>query len=161
MIQFIVNLILLILVCILYISIYLWIEELKKQGCDCATLKWHTDFLRITSIILLVNTLLFNIVRFSIVKRFGLLNFLPKYSYHLILTWALLTLPLGITYMAILLDYILKLKEKENCKCSEDWKREYGYYFTIIYITYISLILIVGFFTYLTYLFLNNNLSKL
>jgi hypothetical protein len=35
----------------------------------------------------------------------------------------------------------MKLKDK-NCECSEDWKREYGYIFTIVYISLLLLVLL-------------------
>ena len=52
----------------------------------------------------------------------------------------LFTLP----YLGILLDYIIKLKELQDCKCSENWIREYGYYFTIIYFSLITLIIFIS-----------------
>ena len=49
---------------------------------------------------------------------------------------------IGVFYMVIILDYVMKLKEK-NCECSEDWKREYGYIFTIVYISILLLMLLL------------------
>ena len=55
---------------------------------------------------------------------------------------------LFIIYIGVIFDYISKLK-KLQCKCSESWKREYGYISSIVYIVMYSisaLFLIFGIF---------------
>ena len=129
---FILNIIGFAIAIFVYVSIYLWILELEKKGCQCSKL-WHYEYLKYASVVLLVNIILFNLTRFSMIKGFGLLQFYPSKINTIVLSWAFLSILFIIPYFAILLDYIVKLKKMQDCKCSEDWKREFGYYYSIIY----------------------------
>ena len=62
---------------------------------------------------------------------------------------------IGLFYLAMVLDYITKLKTLE-CQCSESWKRDYGYIYSLVYIIYLSLVLVSGIlFGIFIYLMLN------
>ena len=151
--QSVTSFISLILVIILYVSIYLWLMELEKNGCECAKL-WHYDYIKYMSILLLV-TLVF-IFLFTIMSLLSkAYNVKIPFFKEILITFGFIYITnsvLVLSYMGILLDYILKLKELQDCKCSEDWKRDYGYYYTIIYFTLIAFLisyfLIAGIYMY-------------
>ena len=144
----VINLISFILVVVLYLFIYLWTLELDKNDCKCAML-WHNNYIKIMSVILLVNYILIFLVKMLLVNDSELLQYFPSNFKQILIQWLILTGILTIPYMGILLDYIIKLKELQDCKCSEHWIREYGYYFTIIYITMlcINFLLIISIYT--------------
>ena len=60
----------------------------------------------------------------------------------LIIPYSFILFVLQISYVAIIFDYITKLK-KLQCECSESWKREYGYIGSIVYFCYFGLILLL------------------
>ena len=103
------------LVIILHYSMYTWTQELEKQGCECSDM-WHRNIVHWLALILLI---LIPVNNSTIVG----LSF--------------------IAYICIVIDYIRKLKQLE-CECSEDWKREYGYIFSVIYISLIAIIIFSG-----------------
>jgi hypothetical protein len=41
----------------------------------------------------------------------------------------------------MVLDYITKLKTLE-CQCSESWKRDYGYIYSLVSIIFVSIVLV-------------------
>ncbi len=125
------------IVIIFYILMYIWITELEKQGCNCSEL-WHRDIIKYSSIILLVNViLLFSNVMQKILQHKKLNN--------LESIWLFGSSFITITFFSILLDYIIKLKSLENCICSEDWKRELGFYYSILYFAMLGINILVLF----------------
>jgi len=125
-ISFLIATIFIVLVYILHISMYQWTEKLKKEGCDCADL-WHRKYINIIAIILIISI---TINTFTVFLHFNN-NFI-----------LFLRFILGIVqmfYYITIIDYIRKLKIKE-CICSENWRREFGFIYTIIILVFISLI---------------------
>ena len=121
---FVITVIISILVIILHFSMYTWTKELEKQGCDCSDM-WHRKVIHWLALIFLL---------------FIPINIMIRYfkSDNNIIKILSGIMSLGfITYICIVIDYIRKLKQLE-CQCSEDWKREFGYIFSIIYISLIA-----------------------
>ena len=129
---FIVALIILVLVLVLHYSMYTWTEELEKNGCECSDL-WHRNVIHWVALILLI--------AFAIRVVFLIANIRS----NVFNVFSILVGILQFCYIVFIFDYITKLKELE-CKCSEDWKREYGYISSIIYIVIygISLLSIIS-----------------
>lgn len=123
-IQILIAIIFIVLVYILHISMYQWTEKLKKEGCDCADL-WHRKYINIIAIILIIS-----ITINSIFLHFNN-NFILFFRFILGIV--------QIFYYITIIDYIRKLKIKE-CICSENWRREFGFIFTIIILVFVSLI---------------------
>tara|TARA_B110000003_G_scaffold270599_1_gene303341 strand:- start:6 stop:527 length:522 start_codon:yes stop_codon:yes gene_type:complete len=117
---------------ILHHSMYTWTEELEKNGCECSDL-WHRNVIHWVALILLI-TIGINVVFLIANIKSNVFN-----------GFRILVSILQICYIVFIFDYITKLKELE-CKCSEDWKREYGYISSIIYIVIygISLLSIIS-----------------
>ena len=134
MLELLIHLIVLVLVITLHVAMYMWTTELEKENCDCSDL-WHRNLINIFSILLLI------LIPVNFYLRYK--NFLPIKSFNLDLKtgYSIIVGGIGVFYMVIILDYVMKLKEK-NCECSEDWKREYGYIFTIVYISLLLLVLL-------------------
>jgi hypothetical protein len=117
-----------------HVLLYQWTIELEKNGCECSKL-WHYDFIKYGSLSLLIITILNSIRIFynlSLSKNIQDFNKLNQQHYIIRFIIGIIGI-IGISYMAILLDYIIKLKEMQDCKCSEDWKREFGYYYSIVF----------------------------
>lgn len=136
----IIYLITFIFIIILHYSMYTWTEELEKNGCECSDL-WHRNVIHWVALILLI--------AFGIKVVFLIANIRS----NVFNVFSILVGILQICYIVFIFDYITKLKELE-CKCSEDWKREYGYISSIIYIVIygISLLSIIS--TILLFIFL-------
>jgi hypothetical protein len=124
-----------ILVFTLYYSIYTWIQELEKNDCKCSDL-WQNNYLKYSSLVLLVNQSLFFAIKMLEMSKTLKISCSFKSMFS---AWAVLSLFAVIVYMVILVDFIQKLKKKEDCHCSESWKREYGYYYSIVYLSLIAL----------------------
>jgi len=135
MLELLIHLIVLVLVITLHVAMYMWTTELEKENCDCSDLL-HRNLINIFSILLLI------LIPVNFYLRYK--NFLPIKSFNLDLKtgYSIIVGGIGVFYMVIILDYVMKLKEK-NCECSEDWKREYGYIFTIVYISILLLMLLL------------------
>ena len=134
MLELLIHLIVLILVITLHVAMYMWTTELEKENCDCSDL-WHRNVINIFSMLLLI---LIPVNTYLVHKKI-----LPikSFNFDLKTGYSILVGVIGISYMVIILDYVMKLKDK-NCECSEDWKREYGYIFTIVYISILLLMLL-------------------
>jgi hypothetical protein len=126
---FIIMLLIAILVLILHYAMYTWTEELEKTGCECSDL-WHRNIIHWIALILLI------IIPINIVIQ------IYKVKSPLIIPYSFILFVLQISYVAIIFDYITKLK-KLQCECSESWKREYGYIGSIVYFCYFGLILLL------------------
>ena len=121
---FVITVIIAVLVIILHFSMYTWTKELEKQGCDCSDM-WHRKVIHWLALIFLI------LIPINIMIRYFKSN-------NNMIKFLSVIMSLGfITYICIVIDYIRKLKQLE-CQCSEDWKREYGYIFSIIYISLIA-----------------------
>ena len=122
---FVITVIISVLVIILHFSMYTWTQELEKQGCDCSDM-WHRKVIHWLALIFLL---------------FIPINIMIRYfkSDNNIIKILSGIMSLGfITYICIVIDYIRKLKQLE-CQCSEDWKREFGYIFSIIQISLMAI----------------------
>jgi hypothetical protein len=126
---FIVLLIIVVLVLVLHYSMYTWTEELEKTGCECSDL-WHRNIIHWIALILVI------IIPINILIQ------IYKVKSKLLIPYSLILVVLQVFYIAMIFDYITKLKKLE-CECSESWKREYGYIGSIVYIGYFGLILLL------------------
>ena len=115
--------------------LYTWVDTMEKDGCDCSNL-WHKDYVKFGLMFLLAyNIFIMIIINANPKMQFlNISKYISKYIYLDIfkLIGGLLT----IIYWAIVLDYIIKLKELA-CGCSEDWKREFAYIYSIVYFTFL------------------------
>lgn len=144
-----------IVITILRYYIYMWVVELEKQGCDCSVM-WYRDFLNYGTIILIISSLIYLGIRIGILKEVLDKDFMKTFS-PLFTIYSVFAL----FYLIILFLYTSKLKELE-CKCSESWVREFGYYYSIImFIMYgIGIIFAIIGFLSIFMLINNSNLSK-
>jgi magnesium-transporting ATPase (P-type) len=126
---FIVVLIILVLVLVLHYAMYTWTEELEKTGCECSDL-WYRNFIHWIALVLMI------IIPINIVIQ------IYKIKSQLLIPYTFILFVLQISYVAMIFEYITKLKKLE-CECSESWKREYGYIGSIVYICYFGLILLL------------------
>jgi len=117
------------LVIILHYSMYSWTNELEKTGCECSDL-WHRNIIHWIALVILV---------FIAVN---MLLIIAKVKSQLFSAFAGLIGIVNVFYIILIYDYISKLKKLE-CKCSEDWKREYGYIGSIIYMSFYGLIMLI------------------
>jgi len=95
------------------VVLYIWVDTMEKDGCDCSYL-WHKDIVKYGLMFLLA----YNIFIMIIINANPKMQFLNIFKF--------IGVFLTIIYWAIVLDYIIKLKELA-CGCSEDWKREFAY----------------------------------
>lgn len=140
-----ITVIVVIFLCVLHYSIYTWIEKLEKANCDCSSM-WERDVVKNLTIIF--GSIL--IIRICLMLYYGvgnagltriLMNTLDKsFIYYLYMPFMFI---ISVLYLAFLFSYIYKLKSKE-CECSEDWKRELGWYYAIIQIVYISIVILIA-----------------
>ena len=119
-----------ILVFALHICMYLWTKKLEEEKCDCSDL-WHRNIINKLAILLFC----LSVVSVIVFRKGGL----PKSK-----LFFSISLLLGLAYYGIIVDYIWKLKKK-NCECSEDWKRKFGYIFSISYLILIALLVVMIF----------------
>jgi hypothetical protein len=105
------------------VVLYTWVDSMEKDGCDCSNI-WHKDFVKFGLIFILV----YNIVIMCIMNSNPKMEFLNIFK----LIGGFIT----ISYWAIVLDYVIKLKENA-CGCSEDWKREFAYIYSIVYFVFL------------------------
>jgi hypothetical protein len=117
------------LVIILHYSMYSWTNELEKTGCECSDL-WHRNIIHWIALVILV---------FIAVN---MLLIIAKVKSQLFSAFTGLIGIVNVFYIILIYDYISKLKKLE-CKCSEDWKREYGYIGSIIYMSFYGLIMLI------------------
>ena len=122
---FVITVIISVLVIILHFSMYTWTQELEKQGCDCSDM-WHRKVIHWLALIFLL------FIPINIMIRYF------KSDNNIIKILSSITSLGFITYICIIIDYIRKLKQLE-CQCSEDWKREFGYIFSIIQISLMAI----------------------
>lgn len=123
----IISIIITALVIVLHYSMHTWTKELEKQGCECSDM-WHRNIVHWLALIFLI------LIPINIMIRYFKINNIFTNMYSIIIGVTF------ITYICIIIDYIRKLKELE-CQCSESWKREYGYIFSIIYISLLAIVL--------------------
>ncbi len=121
--------IIVILVLVLHYSMYTWTEELEKTGCECSDL-WHRNIIHWIALVLVI------IIPINILIQ------IYKVKSSLLIPYRFILVVLQVFYIAMIFDYITKLKKLE-CECSESWKREYGYIGSIVYIGYFGLILLL------------------
>jgi hypothetical protein len=123
-----------ILLFLLHYFMYIWTKELENKNCDCSDII-HRKIINYGSIVFFI-ILIFNYI--NIITN----NIFIKPSIFI----SILLTTISIIYLSIIIDYIRKLKEKQ-CECSEDWKRKYGYIFSIIYLilSVLSLVIITMF----------------
>lgn len=119
-----------ILLLLLHYFMYIWTKELENKNCDCSDII-HRKIINYGSIVFFI-ILIFNYI--NIITN----NIFIKPSIFI----SILLTTISIIYLSIIIDYIRKLKEKQ-CECSEDWKRKYGYIFSIIYLILSVLTLVI------------------
>ena len=110
----------------LHVSVYLWTKELEKQGCECSSM-WQRDVVNILAIAMIV-MILFNV--------------LVNGKHPVIITVKFLSSIASFIYFALIIDYVKRLKEME-CKCSEDWRREFAYIYSIVWYSIVALVALV------------------
>jgi len=98
-------------ICTVIILIY--VSELEKKKCKCSR-NWMRDFIKYMSISIIVFSII--LVMFPNIKILCKNNILCRLILKL---YALLI----VTYLIILIAYYFDIKNKLNCKCSENWKR--------------------------------------
>lgn len=135
----IIALIIIPLTIILHYAMYTWTTELEKNGCECSNL-WHRDFINILAIIIVIMIIIILIVIIFLNTKYNLSSLISYLNF--------INGVIFFTYILIILDYISKLKAL-NCECSESWKREYGYIFSIVYI---SLYILIFIFTIISFI---------
>jgi len=123
--------------------LYSWVDSMEKDGCDCSNL-WHKDYVKLGLMFLLA----YNIVIMIIINANPKMQFLNIFK--------VIGLFLTISYWAIVLDYVIKLKENA-CGCSEDWKREFAYIYSIVYFTFL---LFTALMAIITILIIGVNIKK-
>jgi hypothetical protein len=137
-----------IIVLTLHISIYMWIDKLEKDNCDCSKL-WHRDILKAFAILLFIFTCINLYIYHTNNYNQNQIQNMMMNNKFMLYVFTPISAIIGISYMFIMFDYIYKLKEME-CECSEDWKREFGWYYSIlvigIYILLIILLIILAIF---------------
>jgi len=137
---FIVVLIIIVLVIVLHFSMYTWTKELEKNGCECSDL-WHRNIIHWIALLLLIIIPINFLIKIANVKS------------KLLIPYGVVLVVLQIFYSAIVFDYITKLKKLE-CECSGNWKREYGYIGSIVYIGYFGLLLLILILALLMFVFM-------
>ena len=120
-------------ICILY-----YVVDMEKQNCQCSE-SWLRDYIKVVSSILII----------MIVAGFVVPS-LPEMLVKAVAKNKLLIVPLiawnivAILYLGVLLTYYYRLT-KNNCQCSEDWKRKILLYPIVILVPLvISLSIIFG-----------------
>lgn len=123
-----------ILLSLLHYFMYIWTKELENKNCDCSDII-HRKIINYGSIVFFI-LLIFNYI--NIITN----GIFIKTSIYLSMLFTIIS----IIYISIIIDYIRKLKEKQ-CECSENWKRKYGYIYSIIYlILSVMTLVIIGMF---------------
>lgn len=117
------------LIIILHYSMFSWTNELEKTGCSCSDL-WHRNIIHWIALVILI---------FIAVN---MLLIIAKVKSQLFSAFAGLIGIVNVFYIILIYDYISKLKNLE-CKCSEDWKREYGYIGSIVYMSFYGLTMLI------------------
>jgi magnesium-transporting ATPase (P-type) len=117
-------------VIILHYAMYTWTEELEKTGCKCSEI-WHRNVIHWIALILLVITFVNILLKIANIQS-------PMF-----MAYGVVVGLLSLFYIIIVFDYISKLKALE-CECSESWKREYGYIYSIISISIYSLAILLS-----------------
>ena len=112
----------------LHYAIYTWTEELEKTGCQCSNM-WHRNVIHWMALILAIFVV--------IIMLFRIANITSK----AFKAFTVVVFIIGLFYLAMVLDYITKLKTLE-CQCSESWKRDYGYIYSLVYIIFVSIVLV-------------------
>jgi len=137
-----IALVIMLLISIFIITVlYTWIDSMEKDGCDCSKI-WHRDIVKYG---------LFVIISLNMIVLFSKYYFK---SFSLVLS--VIAFILTVSYWSIVLDYILKLNEL-SCKCSEGWQREFAYIYSIIYMVFISLtmLIVMGYIAFFIYIMKN------
>ena len=145
--------ILLIFMITLHVSIYMWIDKLEIETCRCSEL-WQRDVLKYLIIfkflLIVLNMYIVNKNKFNPVK---INKSRDDDMFHKIVYF--FTSVAGVAYIYLLFTYIYELYKIE-CECSEDWKRDFGWYYSILVLSMYALVLfwmiIMGIFMLYTYL---------
>ena len=119
---FLITALIIAIILTLHISVFLWTKELEKQGCECSNM-WQRDAVNGLAVSMLV---------------FVLFNTLVNGKHTVIMVIKMISGIVSLVYFALLIDYISKLKAKE-CECSEDWRREFAYIYSIVWYSFLTL----------------------
>tara|TARA_B110000259_G_scaffold101997_1_gene117404 strand:- start:581 stop:1078 length:498 start_codon:yes stop_codon:yes gene_type:complete len=112
----------------LHYAIYTWTEELEKTGCQCSNM-WHRNVIHWMALILAIFVVIIMLLRIANITS-------KAFNAFIVVVFII-----GLFYLAMVLDYITKLKTLE-CQCSESWKRDYGYIYSLVYIIFVSIVLV-------------------
>ena len=125
--------ILLIFMITLHVSIYMWIDKLEIETCRCSEL-WQRDVLKYLIIfkflLIVLNMYIVNKNKFNPVK---INKSRDDNMFHTILSF--FTVSSTLVYVLVMITYINELYKIE-CECSEDWKREFGWYYSIVMLSF-------------------------
>lgn len=141
-----------ILIIVFHYAMYTWTTELEKNGCECSNL-WHRNVIPWMAVVIVILNIIYYLINFFNINQ-KIYHYIYRknggYTYFFGEPLQLLIGILVLTYLAIIYDYIAKLKKIE-CKCSESWKKEYGYIGSIVYMILLSLLslFIISFMLYL------------
>lgn len=116
----------------LYYTLFTWVHNLIQQGCECSDL-WQRKYVHNGALLIPILISLFLIL----VKT----NSLTNNTYAMIIVTIFVTI--NITYYSILISYINDLKRLE-CKCSESWKRDFAFIYSIIVLIQYGLSILFG-----------------
>jgi hypothetical protein len=109
--------------------IIIWINKLEKLECKCSDTK-ERNYIKFGWYFIIVISVISLIIHI-------LNNFYKKFMFDYELYKLIYTLLFG-SVIIITIYYIYELKKKK-CTCSEDYKREIAYYYSIIeFILYLS-----------------------
>lgn len=116
---------------VIYYLLYKWNLELEKEGCDCSDL-WHREFIKyVIPFIILIQLLLMSTIILPSIKNNVVWNTVRP----------LLSI-ITVVFIVVLFDFTRRLKEKQ-CKCSENWIREFGFYSSLILIILYTFIIVI------------------
>lgn len=111
-----------------------YVQKLEKDNCECSKDKFR-DYIKYFSGVM-VGLFVLNLV-------LSLLSITVQVPKVLMLLVSLVILGAGVYQVYALFKYSHKLTfSKPECKCSEDWRRSFMFYFSIFYAIVLSMIAI-------------------
>lgn len=134
--KYIGNVLINLIIFLLLIAVYTYIQKIEKSGCECAEYKYR-DFLKYYSIFSIFFLGITTIIPIDyILDTFGdiVASIFAFVSFIFYIT--------SIVYFFIILDYT-RFLIKEKCKCSEDFRRELIMIGSLIEIVIMVVILLV------------------
>lgn len=134
-----------ILLVILYFSFYRYLENLRKENCECALNKDYDLIKKITLIYFIYILVLPIFITIILLTNKKLILQINNYKRILMLIGTIIL----ITFMYLVYRYIQELKDK-NCDCSKSNVRWIMYYYSIFVMFVDSIILLILLSSYFT-----------